>query len=223
MRLQQLFVAIGGQLIGGFENLRVRIIFFRMAAEQGGADQNERAEDALHGGDSNEVSAWAQAAAFAFAPRRVHFPRYILRSCMASVNDFPARGKIIKTQDHIVVFAPTNTNYELHLTDKSGLDGIPAGMIEALLRVSGRKIWTVKSGGNFIEPIFGPPRKIQGRIRYLDDQQMVVQAGTPIIVALPSDPAAYDMSHGMLTVGDLVNVSLLPGGTFECLGNAVAK
>jgi len=27
----------------------------------------------------------------------------------------------------------------------------------------------------------------------------------------------------MLTVGDLVNVSLLPGGTFECLGNAVAK
>jgi hypothetical protein len=142
---------------------------------------------------------------------------------MASVNDFSARGKIISVQDGMVVFAPANTNYKLHLQNKGDMDGKPAGMIEALLRVSGRKIWTVKSGGNFIEPIFGPPRKIQGRVRYLDNEKMVVQTGAPFIVALPADPAAYDMCHGMLTVGDLVNVSLAPSGTIECLGNAVAK
>jgi hypothetical protein len=142
---------------------------------------------------------------------------------MASVNDFPARGKIVRTEGNTVVFAPTNTNYELHLQNGGSGEGLPTGLCEALVRVSARKIWTVKSGGNFIDPIFGSPRKIQGRVRYLDDDKMVVQTGAPMIVALPKDPSAYDMVSGYLAVGDLVNVMLAAGGTFECLGSAVGK
>jgi hypothetical protein len=119
-------------------------------------------------------------------------------------------------QDRAVVFAPADTNYELRLDAHKSIDGAQIGVATgALIRVSSRKVWTVPSGGNFIAPIFGPPRTIQGRIKYLDEDRMVVQAGVPIIVELPHDPAAYDLVRGPLTVGALVNVTALPGGTFE--------
>jgi hypothetical protein len=143
---------------------------------------------------------------------------------MASLTEFPSRGKIVAIQERTIVFAPANTNYELRLAAEGTLDGAQVGvMIDARIRAAAKKLWTVPSGGNFIEPIFGPPRRIQGRIRYLDEQQMVVQAGTSIIVTLPTDPAAYDLVRGPLTLGTLVNVSALPGATFELLSPAAAK
>ena len=145
---------------------------------------------------------------------------------MASAREFPARGKVVSVQDNLVVFAPSNTNYQLRLERQgAGPDApaIPSGVVlDAILRVTGRKIWTVPSGGNFIDPIYGPPRRIQGRIKYLDEEQMVVQAGAPVLVKLPSDPEAFDLARGPLTVGTLVNVSALPNATIEVLGAAVA-
>lgn len=141
---------------------------------------------------------------------------------MASASDFPARGKVLSVQDNTVLFAPSNTNYQLRL-ERQGASpespAVPTGVVlDATLRVTARKIWTVPSGGNFIDPIYGPPRKIQGRIRYLDEEQMVVQAGTSVLVKLPQDPEAFDLVRGPLTVGGLVNVSALPNATIE-VGN----
>ena len=88
---------------------------------------------------------------------------------MPSSTDFPARGKIIEVRQSIAVFQPANTNYQLHL-EFTG-DGPPAVStqpIEILIRVEARKTYTVPSGGNFIQPIFGPPKIIQGRVKYAD-------------------------------------------------------
>ncbi len=138
---------------------------------------------------------------------------------MASASDFPARGKVKEVGNGGVVFLPLNTNYQLHCQVAGGEYAGPVGeRVEAVVRVVGKKIWTVPSGGNFIAPIFGPPRTIQGRVRYLDNNVMVVQAGTMIVVELPKDETAYDLVTGPLAVGGLVNVLGLPGATFELLG-----
>jgi hypothetical protein len=76
-------------------------------------------------------------------------------------------------------------------------------------------MWTVASGGNFVTPIHGPTRIVQGWIKYLDNQLMVVQAGVPVVVQLPTDDSAYDLNNGALTVGSLVNATLMPGATFQ--------
>ena len=83
------------------------------------------------------------------------------------------------------------------------------------IRVTAKKVYTVGSGGNFIAPIFGPPKTIQGRVRYIDDRHLVVQAGCPIVVELPSVETSYDQECGPMAVGTLVNVVALPGGRFE--------
>jgi hypothetical protein len=94
--------------------------------------------------------------------------------------------------------------------------------ISCYIRCTGRKIWTMPSGGNFITPIFGPPRIVQGRVRYLDETQAVVQAGAPVIVSLPADANAYDLVNGPIIPTTIINATTLPGATFTLARHAVA-
>ena len=134
---------------------------------------------------------------------------------MPTATVFPAVGRVISAGDDHVVFNPVNTNYEWKLVTGGKFDGAINQRIECLIRVNARKVYTVPSGGNFVQPIFGPPRIIQGRIKHLEERTLVVQAGAPIVVELPADEAAFDLAHGPLAVGVLVNVVALPGARFE--------
>ena len=125
-----------------------------------------------------------------------------------------AHGRVNEVRDGLVVFAPHGTNYELHLV-AAGYAGPVKSLTNGVVRVTARKVWTVPSGGNFIAPIFGPPRTIQGRVRALDQRTLVVQAGTPVVVDLPEEPALLDLAEGPIRVGSLVNVTALPGARFE--------
>ena len=125
-----------------------------------------------------------------------------------------ARGRVTSTSDGIVVFAPSGTNYELHLA-APGYAGPVGSLTEGVVRVTARKVWTVPSGGNFIAPIFGSPRTVQGRVRAVDERSIVVHAGAPIVVDLPDGPALIDLANGPIRVGAMVNVTALPGGRFE--------
>jgi hypothetical protein len=137
---------------------------------------------------------------------------------MPSSNDFPARGKIIEVRGSIVVFQPAATTYQLHLEfTGDAKPQVSAQPIECLIRVDARKVYTVPSGGNFIQPIFGPPKIIQGRVKYADDQTLVVHAGVPIICRLPAADSAIDLSEGKIRVGHMANVVALPGATLQLI------
>ena len=125
----------------------------------------------------------------------------------------PARGKLTAVKDGVVHFAPSGTNYELHLAARNA--GAAGALVEGVIHARARKLWTVSSGGNFIAPIFGPPRTIQGRVRAISEREIVVQAGAPILVELPADAAAYDLVNGPITVGVMVNIMAMPGASFE--------
>ncbi|MCS7033585.1 MAG: hypothetical protein NZ561_06270 [Phycisphaerae bacterium] len=125
-----------------------------------------------------------------------------------------AKGKILEIRQNQVIFQPAGTTYQLHLQTQGdpGPVGVP---VECVIRVCARKIYTVPSGGNFIQPIFGPPRIIQGRVRAIQGQELIVHAGVPITVVLPSEPHAIDLTRGEIAEGSLVNVVALPGATVE--------
>ena len=143
---------------------------------------------------------------------------------MSSVSDFPSRGRVVEVKDDAVVFEPTGTNYRLHLLARDAKYAGPLDLpVECVIRVSARKVWTVPSGGAFIAPIFGPPRIIQGRVKHLNGREMVVHAGTSIVVDLPTAESAIDPARGPVVEGALVNVTALPGATFELLEPAVKK
>ncbi len=133
---------------------------------------------------------------------------------MTIIKAVPARGKVIRVRDGGVVFNPTNSSYELYLTSEP-YQGLLDVNVEVVIRVMVRKTSTVPSGGNFIAPIIGTPRTIQGMVRDLDEQAMVVQAGTPVLVEFPTDDSAFDLANGPITIGCMVNVVANPGAGAE--------
>ena len=133
---------------------------------------------------------------------------------MITTSEIVATGKILRNLGEMVVFRPTGTNYELHLKAPDG--EIPLDVpVRAQIIAAARKIWTVPSGGNFIAPILGTPRTIQGMVRVLQPNSMIVQAGVPITVEFPADDSAFDLAHGPIAVGTIVNVIAFPGVRIE--------
>jgi len=142
---------------------------------------------------------------------------------MSQITDFAARGRITAITDGKVTFQPTGTNYELHLSVPANFPAAVGSLVDGLIRVNGRKVYSVPSGGNFVAPIFGPPKIIQGRVKLADTRQLVIQAGVPIVVELPGDEHAMDLHSGSIGMGMLVNVVALPGAKFELVGAAVGR
>jgi hypothetical protein len=140
---------------------------------------------------------------------------------MASPQDFPARGKVLRIAAGKIIFSPINTNYEIQLEPAQPFDGPIGQQILCLIRAKARKVYTVPSGGGFIAPIFGSPRTIQGRALYVDEQQIIIRAGVPIIVELPKSDDALDLEEGAISVGSIVNAVAFPGTTFQYVGSPV--
>lgn len=134
---------------------------------------------------------------------------------MATSTLITARGKVTGVAGDVIHFAPSNTNYSLHLLCP-GYSGPLNTPVDGVIRVKARKAYTMPSGGNFITPLFGPPRIIQGRVRSIDGNSVVLHAGAAIHVDLPAEASAVELANGAITVGGpMVNVVAFPGATFE--------
>jgi hypothetical protein len=133
---------------------------------------------------------------------------------VSTTTDPLAHGTVLSTGDGKVIFNPENTRYLLHLICPSyaGPIGTP---VRGVITVTARKILTVPPGGNFIAPIIGPPKTIQGRVRGLDPKWMIVQAGTAVRVEFPPDDSAFDLARGPIAAGAFVNVVAQPGARFD--------
>jgi hypothetical protein len=140
---------------------------------------------------------------------------------MAAATDFPTRGKVLASKDGMIAFNPRGTTYELHL--KHAGEAPPLNtLIDVLVRGTARKVWTVPSGGNFITPIVGTPRIVQGRVKFMSDQQLVLHAGASFIIDLPRAESAVDLNNGAIALGTMVNVTLLPGASIEVVAARAA-
>ena len=137
-----------------------------------------------------------------------------MASMSETTTSITARGKVTAVKDGFVTFVPYNTAYALHLA-APGYAGPVNTLVDGVIRATARKAYTVSSGGNFISPIYGPPKTIQGRVRAVEGNTVVIQAGAPIHVELPAEATAVELSQGPITAGAMVNVVALPGATFE--------
>lgn len=136
---------------------------------------------------------------------------------MPTFSDFPARGMIIDVREKMVVFQPENTTYELYLLTEQPYDGPINRPIDGLIHVTARKVWTVQGGGLWVAPITGTPRIVQGRVRHIEGNQIVVHAGTSYIVDLPEKDMAMSLLTGQVAVNRMINIVVLPGARFEPL------
>jgi hypothetical protein len=95
-----------------------------------------------------------------------------------------------------IKFLVPNTSYELHV---------------GVIRVKARRIDAVGTGGQFVEPVFGRPRRVQGTVIRAESGAVVVDAGVPIHVT----PTDERQSPDQFQPGTLVSMDVLDGATFE--------
>ncbi len=129
--------------------------------------------------------------------------------------DTLARGILESLTDEQMVFAVPHTEYKLHLTPT-----VPAGEFSKYVgkRISGvieavaLRIHPAQAGGCFIEPIWGAPRIIAGKVCSVDEaeRRVLVDAGVPMWVTAPE---GQDLSA--LVEGQLVNFYVQSGTSFR--------
>ena len=124
-----------------------------------------------------------------------------------------AQGVVKSAGNGKLVLKLSATQYELHL--ESALSADPGSRIKGTVCVQARKVWTISAGGSFTSPLVGPPRVIQGRIKSVDGNRLVVQAGFPVSVEMPQDKTGLDLKNGPLQAGVMVNITAYPGARFE--------
>jgi len=130
-------------------------------------------------------------------------------------------GTITPLENGMMLFAPTGTNYQLHMQNDEQPPN--AGIVSGIIAAVGRKIWTISAGGLFIAPINGTPRVVQGRIIARTGGKITVSAGAVFDIQIPEAPGGLDLKNGDLVPGALVNITLMPGARFIPSAASLAK
>jgi hypothetical protein len=110
---------------------------------------------------------------------------------------------------YIVVSLP-NTSYRLHLLPATPITAELGKRIIGTIRAKARRIDSVQTGGRYVEPVFGRPRRIQGSVISVTADAVVVDASMPIHVTL-TDPRQKTTDFAP---GQFVSFDALDGATF---------
>ncbi|CAG0991025.1 hypothetical protein PHYC_02298 [Phycisphaerales bacterium] len=110
---------------------------------------------------------------------------------------------------YIKVSVP-NTSYELHLRPTAEIATPLGKRILGVIRVEARRIDATGTGGKFVEPVFGRPRRVQGTVIRAEGGAVVVDAGVPIHL-VPTDAR---QRPEQFQLGQMVGCDVLDGATF---------
>jgi len=111
-----------------------------------------------------------------------------------------------------VKMAFLGTSYEMHLVPTRPVKADVGKRLIGIIRAQARRIDIVKSGGRYVEPVIGRPRRVQGPIVAIEpsSNSIVVDAGMPIHCTC-TDPRQQAQSF---EVGQFVSFDVLDGSTF---------
>jgi hypothetical protein len=114
-----------------------------------------------------------------------------------------------KAPAHIILSIP-NTSYELHLIPTGPITTPIGKRLIGKINLKARRIDTVGTGGQYIEPVLGRPRRVQGTVIRTENGAVIIDAGIPVH-ATPTDPR---QSADTFQPGQFVSFDAEPGATF---------
>lgn len=120
-------------------------------------------------------------------------------------------GPMTAGRPDVIVLEFANTNYQLHLKPTADIDTPVGKRIIGTIEVPARKIDVVGTGGRYVEPVYGSPRRVQGTIVAITERAIVVNAGMPIHCI----PTERDQRPEDFEVGQFVSFDVMPGASFR--------
>lgn len=120
------------------------------------------------------------------------------------------------TRPGFVVLTIHNSDYHLHLAP-AGAQGLAAfgarkgQRVIGRIRLSARRIDSCATGGRYLDPVIGPPRRVQGKVLSNTAGVLLVHAGVPVLCK----PTAPGQKAEQFAIGEMVTFDAMPGASFE--------
>jgi len=123
-----------------------------------------------------------------------------------------ATGVLAEKSPEKLVLAVPGTDYRIQLIPKGTIDAQLNDRVSGTIHANAQRVDVCQAGGRYIEPVFGRPRRIQGRITGGDVQAntITVLASVPVTVTLMPQ-----QKTGQFAIGQMVGFDVEPGATFE--------
>jgi hypothetical protein len=109
-----------------------------------------------------------------------------------------------------IKFAVPNTSYEMYLIPQGAVTSEIGKRLVGVISAKARRIDVVDTGGQFLEPVFGRPRRVQGTVLRSENGAVVVDAGVPIHLT----PTDARQAADQFTPGQLVSCDVMDGAAF---------
>jgi len=123
-------------------------------------------------------------------------------------------GRVIaQADDHLELSIP-GTDYRLTLATDAVLPPSLDQRITGVIHARARRVDVVRVGGRFVEPVFGRPRRLQGRIIGGDvaGDRIFVNCGGPVFVCELTDARQHAANFA---VGQIVAFDIESGAKLE--------
>ena len=122
------------------------------------------------------------------------------------------RGYLAEAGDDRVVLTFPGTDYRTELKVTSRPTTEVGKRILGVIQGQARRIDVCGTGGKYVEPVYGRPKRVQGKIVAVDltAGTVTVDAGAMSVV-VKTDPS---QDTGDFAEGDFVTFAVLPGATF---------
>ena len=114
--------------------------------------------------------------------------------------------------DGFGIFTIPGTQYRLHLVVEEDLEDRIGERVRGRIRGRSLRMHHSPAGGNFIEPLEGRPRIVQGTVMAVDPgaHEVLVDLVVPIRLEIPES-----QSTALFATGDMVNFYMEPGASFH--------
>jgi len=121
-------------------------------------------------------------------------------------------GVVDEVGDNWVQVRVPGTDYRLRLVPAEGLSAKVGEKVAGVVRVQALRMDVIPAGGRYIEPVYGRPRRVQGRVvgGNVDRNEVYVKAG-PGVVVTPMAP----QRAGDFMIGQMVSFDVRAGATIE--------
>ena len=123
-----------------------------------------------------------------------------------------ARAVLLQNGDDHVVLGFNETDYQMHLGVLRRVKQHEGKRVKGLIAAKARRVDRIGAGGKYVEPVYGPPRRVAGRVVAVDAEanSVTVDAGMPNVMKVDApNQRATDFA-----VGDFVTMNVMPGANF---------
>jgi hypothetical protein len=129
-----------------------------------------------------------------------------------------ARGELVEEHDGSIVLSVPGTDYRMNLLVGTPLNASENDLmnrkIRGVIRAQARRIDVVVTGGRFVEPVYGRPRRVQGVIVATDPaaDTVTVQAHDSLPIVCKTNGAQHAADF---KIGQFVSFDVAAGATFS--------